>query len=100
MEKDRTEGFQRYFGEMTDPRIERSKLYPLEEILFVVLCGSICGAESWRDFVSFGEEKLDFLREYFPFKSGIPCKNTFACVACSIQKSFVTILLCGQGPSL
>lgn len=63
---------------MTDPRIERSKLYPLEEILFVVLCGSICGAESWRDFVSFGEEKLDFLREYFPFRSGIPCKNTFA----------------------
>ena len=77
------EGFQRYFGEMTDPRIERSKLYPLEEILFVVLCGSICGAESWRDFVSFGEEKLDFLREYFPFKSGIPCKNTFA-RACSV----------------
>ncbi|MFY7697926.1 MAG: transposase family protein [Legionella sp.] len=35
--------------------MSRRKLYPLIEILFVVLCGSICGAESWRDFVLFGE---------------------------------------------
>ena len=46
---------------MTDPRVERGKLYPLQEILFVLLRGSICGTESWRDFVMFGEEKLDFL---------------------------------------
>ena len=26
----------------------------------------------------FGQDKLDFLREYFPFEAGIPCKNTFA----------------------
>ncbi len=68
MKKGIAEGFQSYFGEIPDPRIERSKLYPLQEILFIILCGSICGAESWRDFVMFGEEKLDFLREYFPFK--------------------------------
>lgn len=71
-------GFEKYFGEIADPRIERSKLYPLQEILFIVLCGSICGADSWRDLVDFGEGKLEFLREYFPFKNGIPCKNTFA----------------------
>lgn len=70
---------------MTDPRVERSKLYPLQEILFVLLCGSICGAESWRDFVMFGEEKLDFLREHFPFSAGIPCKNTFARVTAAID---------------
>jgi len=53
-------------------------LYPLVEILFVVLCGSICGAESWRDYVAFGNEKLDFLKKYFLFANGIPSKNTFA----------------------
>ena len=78
MTKDILENFEDYFEEIEDPRIERSKLYPLKEILLVVLCGSICGAESWRDFVLFGREKLDFLREYFPFLHGIPCKNTFA----------------------
>ena len=79
------EKFQEYFGQMKDPRVERTKLYPLEEILFVMLCGSICGAESWRDFVMFGVEKLDFLREYFPFSSGIPCKNTFARVSAALE---------------
>jgi DDE_Tnp_1-associated len=54
--------FKSHFGGLKDPRIERSKLYPLTEILFVVLSGSICGAESWRDFVLFGREKLDFIR--------------------------------------
>lgn len=71
-------GFEVCFSSLEDPRIERKKLYPLEEILFVVLSGKICGAESWRDFVTFGREKLSFLREYFPFKAGIPCKDTFS----------------------
>ena len=77
--------FQAHFGQLTDPRISRSKLYSLEEILLVLLCGCICGAESWRDFVNFGKEKLPFLREYFPFASGIPCKNTFARVCATLN---------------
>ena len=77
--------FQEHFDKLEDPRIDRHKLYPLTEILFVLLCGSLCGAESWRDFVMFGEEKLDFLRKYFPFVSGIPCKNTFARVSASVD---------------
>lgn len=79
------EKFREHFGKMKDPRVERTKLYPLQEILFVLLCGSICGAESWRDFVMFGQEKLDFLREYFPFSAGIPCKNTFARVSAALE---------------
>jgi hypothetical protein len=71
-------GFDVYFSKLTDPRISRKKLYPLIEILFVVLCGSICGAESWRDFVLFGKEKIDLLREYYPFTNGIASKDTFA----------------------
>ena len=71
-------GFDVYFSKLPDPRISRKKLYPLIEILFVVLCGSICGAESWRDFVLFGESKIDLLKEYYPFFNGIACKDTFA----------------------
>ncbi|MDO8642728.1 MAG: ISAs1 family transposase [Candidatus Woesearchaeota archaeon] len=77
--------FQAHFGQLTDPRINRTKLYSLEEILLVLFCGCICGAESWRDFVVFGKEKLPFLREYFPFTSGIPCKNTFARVLAALN---------------
>lgn len=79
------EGFQAHFARLTDPRITRSKIYPLEEILLVMLCGSICGAESWRDFVLFGKEKLDFLREYYPFSTGVPCKNTYSRVCAALD---------------
>ena len=62
MNKDVSTAFESHVGMLHDPRIKRSKLYPLTEILFVVLCGTICGAESWRDFVLFGKEKTEFLR--------------------------------------
>lgn len=70
--------FKKTFSDLSDPRSGRNRTYPMEEILFVVLCGSICGAESWRDFVGYGNAKIDFLRQYFPFEAGIPSKNTFA----------------------
>jgi predicted transposase YbfD/YdcC len=85
MNKDVSKSFEFHFGVLHDPRIDRSKLYPLTEILFVVLTGSICGAESWRDFVLFGKEKLDLMRQYFPFANGIPSKNTFARVLAALD---------------
>lgn len=85
MHENLSHSFESHFGSLKDPRIERTKLYPLVEILFLVLCGSICGAESWRDFVLFGKEKLDFLRVHYPFKNGIPSKNTFARVFAALD---------------
>jgi predicted transposase YbfD/YdcC len=73
-----SEEFKGHFSKLADPRLDRKKLYPLSEILFIVLSASICGAGSWRDFVLFGREKLGFLREFFPYANGIPSKNTFA----------------------
>lgn len=78
MYTDVTQSFDSHFGGLNDPRIDRTKLYPLSEVLFVVLTGSVCGAESWRDFELFGNAKLDFLRHYFSFSNGIPSKSTFA----------------------
>ena len=78
MDKELAQSVIKHFSNLKDPRINRKKLYPLMEIIFVVLCGSICGAESWRDFVIFGNGKVEFLRQYFHFKNGIPSKNTFA----------------------
>ena len=42
MSKNISESFEHYFGGIEDPRFERTKLYPLSEILFVVLAGAIC----------------------------------------------------------
>lgn len=78
MENNTSQTFISHFSTLKDPRINRKKLYPLMEILFVALCGTVCGAESWRDFVLFGKEKIDFLKRYFPFENGVPSKDTFA----------------------
>jgi hypothetical protein len=65
------------FSVVDDPRLNRKKLYALEEILFIVIFGSICGADSWQDFVMFGQEKLEYARRFFDYRHGIPSKNTF-----------------------
>jgi len=70
--------FLHHFSRLEDPRIDRKKLYPLNEIFLVTLTATICGAESWRDLELYGNEKLDFLRQFLPFSNGIPSHDTFA----------------------
>lgn len=67
-----------FFTELEDPRIERHKLYPLNEILLTTLCAKICDSQSWEDIQDFGEAKIEFLRQYLPYKNGIPSHDTFA----------------------
>lgn len=78
-------GFSSVFDQLDDPRVTKRVTHPLTEILFVIISGSICGAESWRDFVTFAEEKADFLRDHFPYDNGIPSKNTFSRVMAAID---------------
>lgn len=77
--------FLQHFEEMDDPRIDRHKLHSLPDILLIMFCGVICGAESWRDFEDFGESKIDYLRRFSPLKNGIPSKNTFNRVISSLD---------------
>lgn len=70
------EGFLDGFQGLEDPRVERCKLHPMEEILFLTICGILCGSESWEDLELFGESKLEFLREYLPYKNGVPSDDT------------------------
>lgn len=64
------------FAEIEDPRIDRHKKYSLLEVITLVVCGGICGCESWEDFVLFGRYKIEFLRKILPYKAGIPSKST------------------------
>lgn len=66
------------FKNLTDPRIERKKLYPLEEVIFVAFATILAGGESYTDMEDFGSAKLDLLREFFPFKNGIPSEDTYS----------------------
>jgi len=66
-----------HFASLDDPRIERSKLHPLTNILVIALCGVICGADSWVDIELFGESKQQWFAKYLDLENGIPSHDTF-----------------------
>ena len=51
-------------------------MHLVEEILFVTFCGIITGCEGWDDIELYGETKIDFLKRYLPFKSGVASDDT------------------------
>ena len=60
------------FSSMRDPRLDRKKLYPLIEIIFLTICAVVSGSNHFTDIQVFGEARLDWLRKYLPFENGIP----------------------------
>lgn len=77
--------FCRIFRELEDPRIDRKKLYPLEEIMLVALASTMAGGEGYADMEHYGIEKLDTLRTLLPFENGIASEDTFERVFKSIS---------------
>jgi predicted transposase YbfD/YdcC len=66
-----------YFDSLTDPRVERSKLHSLSEIIFIAIAGTLAGAEGWRELEAFAHAKRDWLARYLTLPHGIPSDDTF-----------------------
>jgi predicted transposase YbfD/YdcC len=67
-----------HFSTLPDPRIERTKRYPLNEIILLVISATISGFEGWKQIKDFGEIKLAWLRKFLPYENGIPVDDTIA----------------------
>ncbi len=65
------------FEDLTDPRIERTRVHDLFELVVVALCGTIAGADSWADIERFGNHRLPWLRTFLKLEWGIPSHDTF-----------------------
>lgn len=74
-----------YFADLPDPRVERTKLHKLEDILAITICAVICGAEGWNEIELFGRSKEQWLKTFLELSNGIPSHDTFARVISSIQ---------------
>lgn len=59
-----------YFSELKDSRLERNKLHALPDILVLVVCAMISGAEGWEDIAAFWAKGGSF--DLLPRKSFIP----------------------------
>jgi predicted transposase YbfD/YdcC len=95
MENEVQETIEKHFGTIPEPRLERTRLYELPEILFIAICAIICGAESWEDIAAFGNDQEEWLRTILALPNGIPSHDTFRRVfglidAVAFQQSFIS----------
>src|SRR5579863_717434 len=65
------------FAQVEDPRVERTKLHRLRDIIIIAICGVICGADGWVGIEEFGKAKEDWLSELLQLPNGIPSHDTF-----------------------
>jgi predicted transposase YbfD/YdcC len=66
-----------HFDELTDPRMDRTKLHPLTDLVAIALCATICGAAGWADVERFGRMKADWFAKFLELPHGIPSHDTF-----------------------
>lgn len=74
-----------FFADLPDPRVKRTQLHKLEDILAITICAVICGAEGWTDIELFGRCKQSWLETFLELPNGIPSHDTFARVIASIK---------------
>lgn len=66
-----------HFGDLPDPRIERTKLLKLVDIVGVAICAIICRADDWVEMAMFGEAKESWFRTFLELPHGVPSHDTF-----------------------
>jgi predicted transposase YbfD/YdcC len=65
------------FAGVDDPRVERTKVHRLLDIIGIALCAVLGGANSWDDIALFGETHHAWFATWLPLPYGIPSHDTF-----------------------
>ena len=65
-----------HFAALDDPRQSWKVLFPLPEVLLLVLCATLAGAEDFVEIKRWGQMHQAFLRRLLPYKVGIPSHDT------------------------
>jgi hypothetical protein len=61
-----------HFSALEDSRQQAKVLHPLPEIILLLLCGTLAGADDFVEIALWGGEHLAFLRRFLPYRHGIP----------------------------
>ena len=85
MEEEKALDLATIFAAVEDPRIERTKLHRLVDILMIAVCGVICGAEGWVEIEEFGKAKEAWFGSWLALPNGIPSHDTFGRVFARID---------------
>jgi predicted transposase YbfD/YdcC len=69
--------FRDHFGNLIDPRVERTRKHPLVNILFIAVCGVLSGADSFAALQEFGTDRKEWFARFLDLSGGIPSDDTF-----------------------
>ena len=83
----------KYFAELSDPRVERTREHLLEEILLMAIAAVLSGAGSWNEIEDYGKAKRAWFKGFLKLPGGIPSHDTFNRVisglyAAEMERSF------------
>lgn len=65
-----------HFSALDDPRQQAKVLYPLPEIVLLLLCATLAGADDFVEMRLWGTRNLAFLRRFCPYAHGLPSHDT------------------------
>src|SRR5262249_34459353 len=65
------------FSELEDPRIDRTKLHSLMNVLVMAVCGAIAGANGWDELALFARGHIKWFTTFLDMPHGAPSADTF-----------------------
>jgi predicted transposase YbfD/YdcC len=67
-----------HFAGLTDPRVDRTKLHGLLDIVTIAICAVVAGADSWDHIEQFARAKHAWLKSFLSLPNGVPSHDTIA----------------------
>lgn len=65
-----------FFEGLTDPRMDRTKLHWLKDIIGLTICAVLSGCNDWDEIEIYGEQKQEWLKQFLVLENGIPSHDT------------------------
>ena len=74
-----------HFSDLEDPRGREGRQHRLSDMVAIVICAVICGADEWTEIEAFGKAKEGFFRKGLALPHGIPSHDTFGRVFSALR---------------
>ncbi len=68
------------FSTLYDPRQAGKVEHPLINVIFIAVCGVLCGSNNWTQISEFGHDQEEWLKQFLDLEHGIPSHDTFGTV--------------------
>lgn len=78
---------------VTETRSDINRRHDLIDVIFLVISAIASGAEGWRDIQEFGDNKIDWLKQYRLYESGVPRRHTIARILRAIEVESLLLAL-------